>query len=495
MKKLLLALSLLPIMSFAKAPAPYGVLPTKRHLTWHATEVFAIVHFGLNTFTAQQWGYGDVDPKLFNPVKLDARQIVGAMKVGGLKGFVMVCKHHDGFCLWPTKTTDYSVRNATWRNGKGDIVREFSDAAREMGMRFGVYCSPWDRNSAKYGTAEYLPMYYDQLREILTQYGPIFEMWFDGANGGDGYYGGARAKRGIDRTTYYQWPKTWAFVHSLQPDAMIFGDIGPDCRWVGNERGYAAEDSWATYTPRGRSNPDKPANGDSRNNIDGPQGIRNGKYWMPPECDFPLRRGWFWDPKQDGTVKSPAELMDVYFNSVGKGGGMNIGIAPNKDGLLSDEDCKSLARFGKALRTLFAKNLAAGATVTASAPRREESAGGKDYLPSNVIDGDRYTYWAPEDSVLRGNVVLKLPGKVTFDVIRLRENIKLGQRVDAFMIDVWQNNAWRPYFKGKSIGANRLIKGEKVVTDRVRLRITGATACPCISDIGLFVYPEAFLKE
>lgn len=494
MRKSMIALVLLPLMCIASAPIPYGALPTERQLRWHETELFALVCFGPNTFLGQEWGYGDVDPKIFHPAKFDARQIAGTLKKGELKGLIFVCKHHDGFCMWPTKTTDYNISRSPWKNGKGDMVKEFSDAAREFGMRFGVYCSPWDRNHAKYGTAEYLPLYYEQLHELLTQYGPIFETWFDGANGGDGYYGGARCRRKIDRSTYYKWSETWKFVYSLQPYSAIFGDIGPDCRWVGNERGYAAEDCWATYTPRGISDPDKPGNGDSCNHIDGPSGTRNGKYWLPPECDFPLGRGWYWSKRSKGTIKKPAKLMDIYFHSVGKGGGMNIGVAPNTDGVLPEEDCESLARFGVALREMYSKNFAEGAIVTASALRKEDKNGGKCYIPANVVDGDRYSYWAPEDSVKVAELVLHFPQPVAFDVVRLRENIKLGQRVDAFAIDVWQNHAWKSYSKGKSIGANRLVHGEKITTDRVRLRITKAAACPCISDIALFQFPKDLLK-
>ena len=206
----------------------------------------------MNTFTNKEWGYGDEDPNLFNPAKFDADAIVGALADAGMRGVILTCKHHDGFCLWPTKTTDHSVIHSAWRGGKGDVVREISQAAARRKLKFGVYLSPWDRNSAEYGKPEYLKIYRAQLTELLTGYGPIFEVWHDGANGGDGYYGGAREKRTIDKNTYYDWPRTWEMIRAMQPDAVVFSDVGPDVRWVGNERGIAGDPCWATFRPRGR---------------------------------------------------------------------------------------------------------------------------------------------------------------------------------------------------------------------------------------------------
>lgn len=488
-KSVFLLAAALSLPGFAADPAPCGPLPSERQLRWHETELFSIIHFGLNTMTDREWGYGDASPGLFNPAKLDAGQVAAALKRGGMRGVILVAKHHDGFCLWPTKTTPYNISKSPWRGGRGDLVREYADAARKHGLKFGVYCSPWDRNNAAYATPAYLPVYREQIRELLSNYGTVFEMWFDGANGGDGFYGGAREKRSIDRSSYYDWPGTWQIVRRLQPSACIFGDIGPDCRWVGNENGRAAEDSWAAFTPRGRQNPDKPSNGDVRYE-DSPAGHRGGRFWMPPECDVPLRRGWFWHAGQDGTVRSPARLMDIYFNSVGKGGCMNLGIAPDRDGLVCAADRRSLDVFGNALRALFARNLASGAVAEADAVR--PGAPARDpgrYAPANVLDGDRYTYWAAPDGTTQVAITLKLAAVCEFDVVRLRENIKLGQRVGRFAVDVRQGGAWRPWFEGRSIGACRLIRGEKARTDRVRLRILEARACPCISDFGIFAFP------
>jgi alpha-L-fucosidase len=224
------------------APKPYGPLPTERQLRWQETEMYCIIHFGPDTYTDKEWGYGDEDPRIVNPAEFSAMQIVGAAKAGGFKGIVVVAKHHDGFCLWPTKTTEHNISKSPYKNGKGDLLQEYRDACNKLDMKMGVYCSPWDRNSAMYGKPEYVTeVYRNQLEELYTHYGPIFISWFDGANGGDGYYGGAREVRKIDRSAYYGWPITWAIPRKLQPGAVSFGDVGPDVRWVGNERGTPAK--------------------------------------------------------------------------------------------------------------------------------------------------------------------------------------------------------------------------------------------------------------
>ena len=480
-------------MSCAEAPKPYGAVPSERQLRWHETETFSLIHFGLNTYTDREWGYGSEDPALFNPSAPDANQVVSTLKRGGMNGVILVAKHHDGFCLWPTKATEHNISKSPWRGGKGDLVREYADAAKKQGLRFGLYCSPWDRNSAAYGTTNYLPIYQAQLRELLSNYGTLFEVWFDGANGGDGYYGGAKEKRGIDRFTYYDWPNTWGLVRKLQPSACIFGDVGPDNRWVGNENGYAATESWATFTPKGKTDPARPANGDAMNDKEGPAGHRDGVAWMAPECDVPLRKGWFWHPNEDATVRTPAQLLDIYFSSVGKGGCMNLGIAPDRNGLVCAADVRSLEAFGSLLHTLFAVNYAANAVASANNVRAWQPVANQKnpYAPGNVNDSDRYSYWATDDAVTNATLTLTLPAVTEFNVLRLRENIKLGHRVDGFAVDVWHGGAWKEYAAGQSIGACRLFRGEKVKTDKVRLRITHAAACPCISDFGLFSIPAA----
>jgi len=448
-------------------------------------ECCAFLHFSMNTFTGKEWGYGDEDPALFHPTAFDAEAIISALQAGGMKGVILTCKHHDGFCLWPTRTTDHSVRHSGWRDGKGDVVKEISNAARRHGLKFGVYLSPWDRNSALYGKPEYGEMYRAQLRELLTDYRPIFEVWHDGANGGDGYYGGAREKRLIDKRTYYDWPRTWDMVRSLEPDAVIFSDVGPDIRWVGNESGYAGETCWATYDPVGEDG-GAAAPGYVRDK-EGETGHRHGSHWMPAECDVSIRPGWFWHAEENAKLKTPAQIVDLYYKSTGRGGSMLLNIPPDRRGLLHENDVASLRRFGESIQGAFVTNLAAGAKMTAPIRGNDPA-----FNPRNLIDGDRNTYWTTDDSVTTPEVAMEFGRPVTFNVMRLRENIRLGQRVEAFELDHWDSGAWKRFAQETSIGSCRLIRiPEPVTTTKVRLRITKSPVCPALSEFGLYLEPAA----
>jgi alpha-L-fucosidase len=448
-RKMLAAVAALPLRA-AAPPKPYGALPSARQLRWHAMEANAFLHFTVNTFTDKEWGYGDEDPKIFNPTRFDADAIVAALADAGMRGVILTAKHHDGFCLWPTATTEHSVRASNWRGGKGDVVREISEAARRRNLSFGVYLSPWDRNNAAYGTANYIEIYRAQLTELLTRYGPIFEVWHDGANGGDGYYGGARAKRTIDKRTYYDWPHTWELVRKLQPDAVIFSDVGPDVRWVGNERGIAGDPCWATYDPVGMDGgPASP--GDVRDK-ESPIGTRHGSHWLPAECDVSIRPGWFWHERENASVKTTAQLIDLYYQSVGRGATLLLNVPPNREGLLSPEDVASLKGFGNYRRSTFEKDLAAGAKAT----RKPEA------------------------------ITYELRRPATFNVIRVREDIRYGQRIDSIAVDRWAGNDWQQFAAATSIGPRRLIRLEKPVTAaRLRLRIQAA-APPLLSEFALF---------
>jgi alpha-L-fucosidase len=464
-------------------PAPYGPIPSEAQLAWHEMEMYCLIHFGVDTYTDKEWGYGDEDPKIFNPREFDAGQIVRAAKAGGFKGIIVVAKHHDGLCLWPTKTTEHNISKTAYKDGKGDIIREFKEACDKEGMKLGLYCSPWDRNSPYYGKPEYVNIYREQLKELYSNYGPLFISWHDGANGGDGYYGGAREERKIDRSTYYGWDSTWAITRKMQPGAVIFGDVGPDVRWVGNEEGHAGETSWATYTPQAPDSLQKPANGYVKYWL-GIEGTRDGKYWMPAECDVPLRPGWFYHASQDTQVKSVGELVDLYYKSVGSGADLDLGIAPDRRGLLHENDVQTLMDFGTEIKKTFATNLASGAKLTASNIRYNDEA---KYGPSFLFDNDRYSYWATDDSVKKAELVLDLTEIREFDVIRLRENIKLGQRIDSFALDALEEGQWQIMATGTSIGANRLLRLSRVVqTNKIRLRIIMAKACVALSGFGLY---------
>ena len=366
-------------------------------------DIIGMVSWGLNTYTDREWGYGDVDPKLLNPVSFDADQIVGAAKAGGIGGLVIVAKHHDGFCLWPTKTTDYNItKTPFWEQGKGNgergrnYVKEMEQACRRVGLKFGVYVSPWDRHDADYAGEKYVEKYHAQIKELLGgDYGEVFEMWFDGANGGDGWYGGAKEKRTIGKD-YYRLGEVMRFVRELQPGVTIFGGgSGRDFRWPQNERGILDPDSRATCPDIGRM--DRKAA-----RLVGNRGSSDGEFFHVCEADFPLRKGWFWHERENGTTKSAAYLTKLYLSSVGNGGTMDIGLAPNKDGILDEADVKALAGFGVMRRALFLHEV-------------------KD-------------------------------GSEPFNVVVMSEDISKGERVDE-----WEFVAdGKAILRGKSIGAKRI---------------------------------------
>jgi alpha-L-fucosidase len=460
-------------------PQPYGAIPTERQLRWHELEAVAFVHFTINTFTDKEWGYGDESPAQFNPSEFDADQIVRAAKDAGLRGLILTAKHHDGFCLWPSQFTEHSIKHSPYRDGKGDLVREFSDACRRHGLAFGIYLSPWDRNHQDYGRPEYITYYRNQLRELLTNYGPIFEVWFDGANGGDGYYGGAREKRNIDRLTYYDWPNTWKIVRELQPNAVMFGDGGPDVRWVGNERGTAGDPCWATIDAKDFY----PGHADVKLL---PLGTRDGSQWIPAEADVSIRPGWFFHEKENAHVKTVADLTRIYFETVGRGAGLNLNLPPDRRGRLHENDVQALRDWGARQRETFAHNLAADAKVTATNTRGNA----KEFSPQQLLDGNRQTYWATDDATRTAEVVFNLARETSFNVVRLREYLPVGQRIDDFAIDVWQDNAWREIAKATAIGSQRLIKTEPQRTTKVRLRILAARAAIALAEFGLFSLRE-----
>jgi alpha-L-fucosidase len=465
----------------AAPPAPYGAIPSARQMAWHELEFTSFLHFTVNTFTNKEWGYGDEDPNLFNPAKFDADAIVGALADAGMRGVILTCKHHDGFCLWPTKTTDHSVMQSAWRGGKGDVVKEIAQAAARRKLKFGVYLSPWDRNCAEYGKPEYLKIYRAQLTELLTQYGPIFEVWHDGANGGDGYYGGAKEKRTIDKNTYYDWPRTWEMIRSMQPEAVVFSDVGPDVRWVGNERGIAGDPCWATFDPVGEDGgPASPGNVRTKEST---SGQRHASKWLPAECDVSIRPGWFWHEAENARVKKTAQLINLYYQSVGRGAQFLLNVPPNRDGLLSAEDIASLQGFGAYLKATFSQNLAARAKADATHVRGND----KQFGAAQMLDGKPDTYWATDDGVTSADVTFDLGKPVKFQVIRLKEAIRFGQRVDAFSIDRWQNDSWVPVASSTSIGPRRLIHLEApIIASRLRLKITQASASPALREFAVF---------
>lgn len=453
-------------------PAPWGATPNARQLRWHALQACAFVHFGMNTMTGREWGDGSDPAATFNPSGFDADQIAACARDTGLRGLIFTAKHHDGFCLWPSAYTDYSIRNSPFRDGKADLVREMSDACRRHGLAFGVYLSPWDRHHAEYGRPAYIEYYRNQLRELLTSYGEIFEMWFDGANGGDGWYGGARERRQIDAARYYDWPTTWRLVHELQPKAALWGASGSELRWVGNEQGFAGDPCWATMDTGPYS---------EEKNM---HGVRNGAVWRPAEADVSIRPGWFWKAREDGQVKTPAALLKIYLESVGRGAGLLLNIPPDSSGRVPERDAASLRTWGALLRQTFAVNLARGARVSASS---EYPGCGAAQLLSEQ-DG----YWCAGENATASSVELALADDQRFDLVRVREYLPLGQRVGAIAIDAWQDGGWREVAQAPSVGSERLLRlASPVRTTRVRLRVLDATASPALCAFGLFLLPPA----
>jgi alpha-L-fucosidase len=484
------------------SPGPYGAAPSARQLKWHELEVYGMVNFSTITYCGKEWGYGDEDAAKFNPTEFDALQIVRAAKAGGMRGLVIDAKHHGGFCLWPSKYTEYSVKNCPWKNGKGDMVKELVDACRAEGLQVSMYLSPWDRNHKDYGKPEYVTYYRNQLTELLTNYGPVFEVWLDGANGGDGYYGGAKETRTVDKKIYYDWPTTYALIHKLQPDANIFSEIGSELRWNGNESGVSGDPCWATFTPKYRGTNQElkinPATGyfyeipnGEGNYTEATNGHRNGNFWMPAEADFPLRDGWFWHP--GGQTKSPSDLVNRYFTSVGRNSAMDIGIAPDRRGLIDEPDRAALKGFGERIAAIFKINLAQNAKATASNVRGNDRA----YAAANVLNGKSKfkTYWAADDGIKDAELVLDFGRPTEFSVVSLREAIQLGHRIDNWALDSWQNGQWTKFAAGAGIGARRLWRGQSITSEKIRLRIIQASACPAISEFAVYLEPESSRKE
>ena len=459
------------------APAPIAPVPSRRQLAWHELEFYGFLHFGINTFTDREWGYGDESETLFDPTALDARQWARAARDAGMKGLIITAKHHDGFCLWPSRYTEHSVKRSPWRGGRGDVLRELADACREYGLKMGVYLSPWDRNRADYGRPEYLAAYRAQLRELMTGYGPLFEVWFDGANGGDGFYGGARETRRIDNRTYYDWPNTWSIVRALQPAAVMFSDAGPDVRWVGNENGVAFDTSWygldrqATYP------------GDPAYARDFASGRPDASDWVPPEVDVSIRPGWFHHASEDARVKSVRQLLDIYERSVGRGANLLLNVPPDRRGLIPEPDVERLREFRRALDDTYRMDLARGAAASATNVR----GGSPAFAASRVNDGSTATYWATDDGVKMASVELAFDAPARFDRVVLQEFIALGQRVEAWTVDAEVDGAWQPVGAGTTIGHTRIVVCDPVTARRVRVNITRARACPTLAGVAVYL--------
>ena len=451
-----------------------AVVPTESQVDYQRMEMIGFVHFTVNTFTDREWGYGDESPDIFQPSELSADQWASVAAEVGMKELILTAKHHDGFALWPSAYTEHSVQSSPWRDGEGDLVQEFVTAARGHGLKVGLYLSPWDRNHADYGRPEYLDYYRDQMQELLTDYGPINEIWVDGANGGSGWYGGADEERRIDRETYYEWPRTWAQVKSLQPETLIFSDAGPDIRWIGNEHGYAGETNWSTINREGivvgAADTEYLNSGDPK-----------GSHWVIPLCDTSIRPGWFYHAAEDERVKTVAELLEVYYRSVGRNCVLLLNVPPDTRGLFHENDITVLREFRRILDETFDLDLAAGRPVTGNSHRGR----GDAFSPAHLVDGNPDSYWAAREE-LEAAVEIDLGDPTYFDRIMLQEPIRLGQRIAAFTIEARVEGDWQRVAVGTTVGHKRLLRIPGVEADRVRITIDDALALPALSRVGLF---------
>ena len=417
--------------------APTGPRPSPAQLAWQRRELALFLHFGVNTFTNREWGDGREDPRLFAPTALDARQWTRAARAGGFRTVILTAKHHDGFCLWPSRLTSHSVAASPWRAGAGDVVRELADAARADGLGLGLYLSPWDRHEPSYGDSpRYNDFYCAQLTELLAGYGPVTEVWFDGANGE-----GPNGRRQV-----YDWPRIHEVVRRHQPGALIFSDAGPDLRWAGNEQGVAGDPNWCTVDPA-----TVPVPGLSGDQVIASlqHGDPDGSVWRPAECDVSIRPGWFWHPAEDAAVRTVGNLLELYLASVGRNGGLLLNVPPTTAGLLHPTDVSRIGDFGTLRRAIFESDLAQNARAS----------------------------WSPGRDATSASLQLDFPHPVTFDLISLAEAIAEGQSISSFAVDSW-NGAWSRLAEGTTIGHRRIVRVEPATTTRLRLSLASRRGPP-----------------
>ncbi|MEP3211134.1 MAG: alpha-L-fucosidase [Maribacter sp.] len=467
----------------AEPPNAIGPVPTERHLAWHELQYYAFIHFNMNTFTDMEWGTGGEKPAQFNPTELDARQWARVAKEAGMKGIIITAKHHDGFCLWPTKTTEHSVKNSPWKNGKGDLLKDLSEACKAFGLKFGIYLSPWDRNHKDYGKPKYVEDFHEQLRELLSNYGEIFEVWFDGANGGSGYYGGANETRKIDNKTYYQWDKTTEIVRELQPKAVIFSDGGPDIRWVGTEEGWANETNWSVMR-RDEIYPGWPRYVELRS------GHEDGTHWLPAEVNTSIRPGWYYHPREDHQVKTLPRLVQTYYESIGRNGNFLLNLPVDTRGLVHENDKKQLLALKKQIDADFETELGKGLKVTAS----DERDPSRTYSASKVNDGANDTYWATKEGVTTATLTFEFDTPTEVNRIVLQEYIPLGQRVQSFSIEAEINGRWSALDMQTTIGYKRILRFETISASQIRINFLASKGPLAISNIELYRAPN-FLVE
>ncbi|WP_029273072.1 alpha-L-fucosidase [Flavobacterium sp. KJJ] len=484
MKNIFLLLSFLcitaPIYSqeLANVPKPFGPLPTQKQIDWQEMEFYAFVHFSLNTFTNKEWGYGDESPALFNPTNLDVRQWARVVKEAGMKGIILVAKHHDGFCLWPSAYTERSVKNSPWKNGKGDLVKELAAACKEYNLKLGLYLSPWDRNRADYGKPEYVTYFRNQLKELLTNYGDVFEMWFDGANGGDGYYGGANETRKINTLEYYNWDETYELIYKTAPKTLVWG-VGPsEARWIGNEEGRAGKTNWALLRQK-----DELAG--KVHYTEFMSGHEDGEKWVPGEADVSIRPGWFYHAVEDDKVRPLDEMVDIYYESIGRNATLLLNLPVDKRGLVHENDEARLKELVSTIKADFKTELLSKTKISADNVRGNSTA----FAAKNTSDGNKNTYWATDDNVKTASIVFEFDKPTAINRILLQEYIALGQRVKAFNVEVKVDGNWKIVANETTIGYKRILRIERVTASALKINITDSKANIVISNIQAYNAP------
>ena len=464
-------LSMLMILLTASActvrpPVPFGACPTPQQVAWQQMEMNLFCHFGPNTFTGAEWGDGTEPEDIFQPTALDCRQWAETARAAGFRGVILTAKHHDGFCLWPSPESAHTVAQSAWRDGQGDVLRALSDACAAEDLRFGVYISPWDRHDPRYGSPAYNEAFVRTLESVLDgRYGPVFEQWFDGACG-EGPTG---------RRQVYDWPLFNATVERLQPQAVIFSDVGPGCRWVGNERGEAGRTNWSTleldgFEPGAGSPPVDVLNG----------GTPGASHWAAAETDVSIRPGWFWRASETAQVKGVQELLQIYYESVGRNSLLLLNVPPDTRGRIDAVDSLRLMEFRAALDAVFAVDQADGAVV--SGPSR-----GRGFAPANVLSGDYDSYWALPDDRTTASLTLEFPEPRTFNRLLLQEYIPLGQRIVAFHAEMLTpEGVWLEIARETTVGYKRIVLTPTVTTTALRLVIDDALACPTLTRLALY---------
>lgn len=457
--------------------AAYAV-PTLRQLEWQRRERSAFLHFGINTFTDREWGDGNEDPRIFNPQNLDANQWVTILKESGFNMIIITAKHHDGFCLWPSAFTDHSVKNSSWKNGTGDVIKELADACVKQKIDLGLYLSPWDRHEKSYGTEKYNEFFKNQLRELLTNYGDIAEVWFDGAIGE-----GPNGKK-----QNYDWKGYYELIRTLQPKATI-AIKGPDIRWVGTESGYGREAEWSAlpvydtsdwYLQEMKDNILVPDIDPVQDEIATINQLIKAKAikWYPSEVDVSIRPGWFYHAAEDMAVKSPEKLLDIYFNSVGRNSALLVNVPPDKNGLIAEKDATILKVFRNSLRIIFDHNLASDAEITGSEFNLQ-------HRVSSVVDNKYKTYWSP-DNKFAPYITFEWDHPVWFNIISISEQIEFGQRINTFQLEVFENDAWITKLSGTTVGYKKLMKFPYIVAQKARLIFSENRDKPFISEVGFY---------